>query len=79
MSSLSGLEEKAKEIFIFLAVSVAVCGGYLSLLFLDISLLKISPFSLFSLSETRVVPSYFPGRTFTFIIYTQITSLCHRL
>ena len=65
MSSLSGLEEKAKEIFIFLAVSVAVCGGYLSLLFLDISLLKISPFSLFSLSETRVVP-YSPGRTFTF-------------
>ena len=37
-----------------------------------ISLLKISPsFSLFSLSETRVVPSYFPRRTFTFTFKTH--------
>ena len=65
-----------REIFLFFSLFL-ISGCFSveedispSLLFLDI--LKISPsFSLFSLSETRVVPSYFPRRTFTFTFKTH--------
>jgi len=62
-----------REIFLFFFLFFCGCFSVeedISLLFLDI--LKISPsFSLFSLSETRVVPSYFPRRTFTFTFKTH--------
>ena len=62
---LSGLEGEKALRFLF---SVAVCVSPTKSLPPLFGYLSLGPFSLFSLSEThaRVVPSYFPRRTFTF-------------
>ena len=66
------LLRQKREIFLFFfsfSVGAVFLWRRISLPLFWISLLKISPsFSLFSLSETRVVPSYFPRRTFTFTL-----------
>ena len=74
---------KGFEIFYF-SVAAVRGFGYLSLLFLDISLSsskKVSPFSsLFSLSLRNTRCSFILSPTHIHIhIYTQITSSCHRL
>ena len=69
------VEAKKRDLSLFFfsfSVGAVFLWRRISLPLFWISLLKISPsFSLFSLSETRVVPSYFPRRTFTFTFKTH--------